>query len=125
MKSLTNAQIFNSNAEKIIISVIEKDIINIATSTPASTSAFATSTSELIETATTTPEKIEKIMIKSTVEKSIASSTSKLATSTPTIKIVLEDNAQTLIEKSLKEIKNAYNNFISISAKVSQKLKIK
>ncbi|MEK7478818.1 MAG: hypothetical protein AAB626_02790 [Patescibacteria group bacterium] len=126
MKSLTNAQIFNSNAEKIIISVIEKDIINIATSTPASASAFATSTSELIETATTTPEKIEKIMIKSTVEKSIASSTSKLATSTPTIKIVLEeDNAQTLIEKSLKEIKNAYNNFISISAKVSQKLKIK
>jgi len=114
MKSLANAQIFNSNAEKIIINAIEKDIINIASSTPEMTA----------EIATTTPEKIEKPAIKPAIEISAASSTVKLATSTPKI-IKEEDNAQTLIERSLKEIKNAYASFISISAKVSQKLKLK
>ena len=125
MKSLANAQIFNSKAEKIIIGIIKKDILDVATSTPAS---VATSTSELIETATTTPE---KLIIKP-VEESLASSTVKLtatapmvSTSSPREIILEEDNAQILIEKSLKEIKNAYNNFISISIKVSQKLKIK
>ncbi len=114
MKSLTNAQIFNSSAEKTIINVIEKDIINTATSTP-----------EIITSiATTTPEKIEKLITKP-IEESLASSTTKLATSTPVKIIPEEDSAQTLIEKSLKEIKNAYNSFISISVKVSQKLKLK
>jgi hypothetical protein len=103
MKSLTNAQIFNSNAEKMIITAIEKDIINAASSTLEMAA----------EIATTTPEKISEPVIKSAT---------KLATSTPKI-ILEEDNAQTLIEKSLKEIKSAYASFISISAKVSQKLK--
>lgn len=112
MKSLTDAQIFNSNAEKIIINAIEKDIINIATSTP-----------EIItNTATTTPEKIEELITKP-AEESLASSTAQLATSTPIKVITEEDAAQTLIEKSLKEIKNAYNDFISISNKVRAKLK--
>lgn len=126
MKSLTNAQIFNSDAEKIIIDIIEKDIINIATSTPV---YVATSTPELIETATTTPDKI--IVLVEPIKESMASSTVGLATSTQMVstsslqKIIPEDSAQTLIEKSLKEIKNAYNSFISISVKVSQKLKLK
>lgn len=118
MKSLTNAQILNSNAEKTIMDLIEKDIINIASSTPKM----------IIETATTTPEKIIESIITDTKE-STASSTPSLATSTPTdlIKspqeIALEDKAQTLIEKSLQEIKDAYGSFISISNKVKAKLK--
>ncbi|MDO8443220.1 MAG: hypothetical protein Q7S81_03140 [bacterium] len=112
MKSLTNAQIFNSNAEKIIIGAIEKDIINIATSTPEIITGIAT----------TTPEKIEELIAKP-IEESLASSTAKLATTTPIKIITEEDAAQTLIEKSLQEIKNAYNSFISISNKVKAKLK--
>jgi len=126
MKSLTNAQIFNSDAEKLIIEVIERDIINAATSTIASA---ATLTSEPIETATTTSEKIEEPIIKP-AEESTASSTAKLATTTPMTStsslqeiILEEDSAQTLIEKSLQEIKNAYTSFISISNKVKAKLK--
>ncbi|GEM_PF-1934204 len=126
MKSLTNAQIFNSDAEKLIIEVIERDIINAATSTLASA---ATLTSEPIGTATTTSEKIEEPIIKH-AEESTVSSTAKLATTTPMTStsspqeiILEEDSAQTLIEKSLQEIKNAYTSFISISNKVKAKLK--
>jgi len=89
MKSLTNAQIFNSNAEKIIIDIIEKDIINIATSTPKI----------ITEVATTTPAKIEELITDKSIEGSLASSTVKLATSTPIKVITEEDAAQTLIEK--------------------------
>jgi len=114
MKSLANAQIFNSDAEKTIIGAIEKDIMN-----------AATSTQEIIgETATTTPEIIKETAVEAPVTL-MASSTSLSATSTPKKIILEEDNAQTLIEKSLKEIKNAYTSFISISNKVSLKLRLK
>ncbi|MHB9019643.1 MAG: hypothetical protein ACYC3G_02065, partial [Minisyncoccota bacterium] len=118
MKSLTNAQIFNSNAEKIITDLIEKDIIYIASSTPET----------IIKTSTTTPEKIIELMIENP-EESATSSALKLATTTSTdlikspLEISLENEAQTLIEKSLQEIKDAYGSFISISNKVKAKLK--
>lgn len=138
MKSLANSQIFNNNAEKMIMDAIKIDILDIATSTLISvaTSTSATSTSELIETATTTPEKVEKIIepirqaqgepIKESAVASTTASVAPLSGATSTPKIISEeDSAQTMIEKSLQEIKNAYNSFISISNKVSQKLKIK
>lgn len=107
MKSLTNAQVLNTNAEKIIIEVIQKDILIIASST-------ASTTISLVESATTTPETSE-------IEINLASTSAKIASSTP--KILPENNAQTMIEKSLQEIKNTYNIFISISNKVKLKLK--
>jgi hypothetical protein len=112
MKSLANAQIFNSNAQKIIIGAVEKDIINMASSTPEIKT----------EAATTTLEKIEGSVIKSSAEELTASSTAAVTASAPKI-TAEEDNAQTLIEKSLKEIKNAYGSFMNISNKVSAKLK--
>lgn len=113
MKSLTNAQIFNSNAEKIIIDVIEKCVLYPASSTPEAMPEIATSTLEKIGEPLTKPVPV--------TEEFTASSTAKLATSTQ--EIIPENDAQALIERSLKEIKNAYNSFISISNKVKAKLK--
>lgn len=117
MKSLTNAQIFNNDAETIIIGIIKKYAIDTASSTPVE---IAATTSEILlqneKMASSSPVvSIETMASKDEISK---------ATSTPQI-ISEEDKAQTLIEKSLKEIKNAYNNFISISDKVRFKLKIK
>lgn len=111
MKSLANAQILNSDAEETIIATIEKTIINIATSTPEIA----------MEIGTTTPEKIETKKAEQ-IEGPALSLAIQAATSTPKI-ITEEESAQTLIEESLKEIKSAYTNFISISNKVKAKLK--
>lgn len=118
MKSLTNAKIFNSNAETIISKSIKKDLLDVASSTPAS------------EMASTSPENLTQTATSSLSEKlgtsGLATSTISTATTTSALQITAEeDKAQVLIEKSLKEIKNAYNYFISISNIVNKKLKIK
>ncbi len=118
MKSLTNAQTFNSKGENLIINLIKKNILISASSTlliENASSTLATTTKSLFTLASTTAASDQKI------KTNIASST---ASSTPKI-ISDEDKAQTWIEKSLQEIKNAYNSFLSISDKVKLKLKIK
>jgi hypothetical protein len=127
MKSLANAQLYNSNAESIISKSIKKDLLDIASSTPLSASS-----TPALETATTSIENTDQTATSSLLEKLNASgsatSTDSIATATSTlqkINTIEEDKAQILIEKSLKEIKNAYNNFISISNLVSKKLKLK
>jgi len=110
MKSLANAQLYNGNAEKILLDAIKKEILDVATTTPALEMASSTADA-LIQTATSSPETLTK-------------APEPEASTTP--KIISEENkAQALIEKSLQEIKSAYANFIAISVKVSQKLKLK
>jgi len=110
MKSLANAQLYNGNAEKILLDAIKKEILDVATTTPALEMASSTADA-LIQTATSSPETLTK-------------ASEPEASTTP--KIISEENkAQALIEKSLQEIKSAYANFIAISVKVSQRLKLK
>lgn len=108
-KNLANAQILNSKAEEKIMLAIERDILEVASSTE---SMMATSTAEAMMMLTVEPkEQLEE------VEKEVATSS---------IEIILEeDEAQSLVEESLQEIKNAYANFIDISNKVSQRLKLR
>ena len=108
-KNLANAQILNSKAEEKIMLAIERDILEVASSTESMT---ATSTAEAIMMLAVEPE--EQL---GEVEKEAATSS---------IEIILEeDEAQSLVEESLQEIKNAYANFIDISNKVSQRLRLR
>jgi len=107
-KNLANAQVLNKNAESLIIEIIKKDLLETATTSPETLSA------------STTPE-IASISLMAapapSQEQEIATTTAKIITE--------EENAQSLIEQSLQEIKNAYTNFISISTKVNQRLKLR
>ncbi|MBU4348359.1 hypothetical protein KJ671_02600 [Patescibacteria group bacterium] len=139
--NLANAQISNSKAETIIIKLIEKEIINVASSTlliinanttktlekplvSATTTTMATTTviADIPEVSTSTVEIINTIGVASSTVETI-----NITETTSSIEEIIneEDDARSLIEVSLQEIKNAYNNFISISNKVKLKLKIK
>ncbi len=98
-KNLSDAQILNNDAETKIVSIIKKEIIEAASTTPETVMA------------------VSSLTIQSTPSPEIATSTIKTISD--------EESAQSLVENSLQEIKNAYTNFINISVLVSQKLKIK
>jgi hypothetical protein len=148
MDNLANAQISNSKAEAIIIRLIEKEIINIASSTllmingtttemlgqaPVLATTTMMGTTTIMATTTivaTTTTIVVNIPETSTSTVGIIDETEEVtygieATSSPEEIINEEDEARSLIEESLQEIKNAYNNFISISNKVKLKLKLK
>ena len=117
LKSLTNAQILNSKAETLIVAVIKKDIIPMASSTlltdlNTASTTVATSTENLIQSTGTTTL-------------SLATTTQLLISATTTAKVISDSaKAHSFVEKSLQEIKNAYANFISISNFVNKKLKL-
>lgn len=116
IKSLGNAQIYNNKAERIISGYVQ-DLITAASSTQEISSSTpdilsATSSENLINTATST----QIIDATSTTSTTMASSSKA--------QIEIENESHNLIEQSLKEIKNAYNDFIAISNLVSKKLKL-
>ncbi len=111
MKNLTTAENLNKDAETLITSTIKKELLETASSTTI-----------IEKESATTTQKLE--IIEEAPALSLMAAPEQIASTSPKI-IPEEDTAQTMIEKALTEIKNAYSNFIGISNKVSQKLKLK
>jgi hypothetical protein len=112
MNSLGNAKIYNDSAAKIVAGYVQ-DLL-----------AAASSTQEQI-TATTSPESLVETLATSSQLKIEMASTTATSTATSAKQINIDDKSHSLIEQSLQEIKNAYNDFIKISNIVSQKLNLK